>query len=194
MIIDNVKNIDELDAVLQFVFAVFPQLENGEHKYSRDFWVERMNELPQLLLYAKDGNTICGSVFGWVENNNVTVAHCCVHANYRGKGIGRALMLELEKRVKELKYCGIALGSVENAEGFYEKLGYKGSLLIQSDKHSIEELKAFNKKYEVIYTSVYDGKINQVCLRLPCADREFQREYEKAFPGCWTQMVFGKSF
>jgi hypothetical protein len=86
------------------------------------------------------------------------------------------------------------MGSAEGKEGFYEKLGYTGSLLIQSVKYSVDELNAFNKKYKVIYTNIYEGTVNQVCLRLPAIDREFQRQYEKAFPGCSTQMVFGRYF
>ena len=195
MDIDNVKNIDELDSVLQLVYDLFPQLvDNDEYRYSRNFWIEKMSELPELLLYAKDGSTICGSVFAWVDNGAVTIGPCCVDNAYRGKGVGSALMIEVEKRVKDLGYRGMTLGAVEGAEGFYEKLGYTGSLLIQSRKHSIDELKSLNKKYEVIGTNVYDGTINQVWLRLPAIDRELQRKYEETFPGCYTQMVFGKTF
>lgn len=191
MKIDNVKNRDELKAVLDFVYTIFPQIKYD--KYSYDFWELKLDELPELLLCANDGGCVCGSVFAWVDNGGVTIAHCCVDGAHRGKGIGKALMLEAEKRVRALGYHSIALGSAEGAEEFYEKLGYKGSLLIQSEQYSVDELKSFNKKYEVIYTNVYDGSINQVCLRLPRIDREFQREYEKAFSGCSTQMVFGKS-
>ncbi|HEY8349375.1 MAG TPA: GNAT family N-acetyltransferase [Clostridia bacterium] len=194
MIIDNVKSLNDLESVLELVNSIFPQLENGECKYSRDFWIEKMHERPELLLCARDGGVICGTVLAWIDNGAVTVATCCVDAAYRGKGIGKALMLEVEKRAKALGYHGIALGAAEGAEGFYEKLGYQGSLLIQSEKHSIDELKSFNTKYEVIYTNIYDGTVNQVCLRLPSIDREFQRKYEEAFPGCSTQMVFGKTF
>jgi GNAT superfamily N-acetyltransferase len=194
MVIDNVKNLDELEFVLQFVYTIFPELEDGGYKYTRDFWAEMLGKLPELLLYAKDGDKICGSVFAWDDNGGITVAHCSVDSAYRGKGVGKALMLEIENRAKALGYHGIALGSVESAEGFYEKLGYTGSLLIQSEEYSIDELKSLNDKYEVIYTNVYDGTVNQVCLRLPRPDREFQRKYEEAFPGCSTQMIFGKQF
>ncbi len=192
MIIDNVKNVNELEAVLQMVYAIFPQLKEGDYRYSRDFWIDRLNERPELLLYAKDGDVICGSVFAWVDNDGVTVAHCCVDKAYRGKGIGKALMHEIENRIKDLGYSSITLGSVEGAEGFYEKLGYMGLLLVQSEKHSVDELKSFNEKYEVVYTNVYEGTVNQVCLRVPSIDREFQRKYEKAFPGCYTQMIYSK--
>jgi len=194
MMIDNVKTIEELDAVLQLVFSIFPQVTDGTYKYSRDFWIDKLNELPELLLYAKDGDKVCGFVLAWNDHGTITAVTVGIDKEYRGQGIGKALMLELERRVKALGYHGIALGAGEGAEGFYEKLGYKGSLLIQSEKYSIDELKALNTEYEVLYTNVYEGKINQVCLRLPKIDRELQRKYESTFPGCSTQMVFGKEF
>jgi len=101
-------------------------------------------------------------------------------------------MVEVEMRAKGLGWRRITLGAVEGAEGFYTKLGYSGSLLVQSEAHSVDELTAFNRKYEVIGTSVWNGTVSQVWLRLPLLDREFQREYERGLPGCCTQVVFGK--
>jgi hypothetical protein len=103
------------------------------------------------------------------------------------------MMLLIEERAKARGVRLIALGAAETAEGFYAKLGYTGSLLIQSERHSIEELLSLNTKYEVRYTRVYDGKINQVCLALPEANRKLQRRYESALPGTHTQMMFWKN-
>ena len=198
MIIDNVKNIDELNAVLETVKKIFPDSSidyDGEGKYSRKFWIEQLNKLPELLLYAKSDDKICASVFAWEDNNSITVAHCGVLEEYHRKGIGKALVLEIEKRIKNLGYDSIALGSVENVEKFYEKLGYIGSLLIQSDSHSIETLKAFNergKNYKILWTNLYEGTISQICLKVPVADRELQKKYENTFDNCWTQMIYGK--
>lgn len=192
--IDNVRGIDELDRVLRLVYAAFPHLLSDGSRYTPDFWAEILSDTPELLLYAADGEVICGSVFACADGSGVTIAHCCVDEVYRGKGIGSALMLEAERRIKALGYYSIALGALEGAEEFYEKLGYTGSLLIQSEKYSIDELKAFNQEHEVLWTNVYDGAINQLCLRVRSVDRELQRRYEQAFPGCSTQMVFGKRF
>lgn len=84
-------------------------------------------------------------------------------------------MLEAERRIRALGYHSIALGAPEGAEDFYEKLGYTGSLLIQQEKCSIDELKSLNQEYEVIWTNVYEERINQICLRVRSVDREFQR-------------------
>jgi hypothetical protein len=102
-------------------------------------------------------------------------------------------MLLLEKRALGHGVNHLGLGAVESAEGFYQKLGYTGTLLIQSEKHSIGELLSLNDNYTVKGTSVYGGTVNQVYLDLPAADRELQRKYENTLPGCYTQMVFGKT-
>ena len=193
MHIDNVRNADEVDSVWRLVCGIFPQLD-GDGRYSRDFWIEKMREVPELLLYARDGSTICGSVFAWVTNGGVTIGHCGVDRAYRGRGVGRALMIEVERRARDLGYHGITLGALEVAEGFYERLGYTGSLLIQSKEQSVDELKSLNESYDVIGTNVYEGTISQVWLRLPAVDRELQRKYEETFPGCQTQMTYGKTF
>ncbi len=190
--INHVMNTAELDAVLQLVYSLFPQLDNDEYRYSREFWVEKMGELPELLLFARDGSTVVGSVFGWGNNGAVTIGHCGVAEAHRGKGIGSALMVEVERRATDLGCSRITLGALEDAEEFYAKLGYSGSLLIQSETHSIDELKDLNERYEVIGTNVYEGTVNQVWLRLPATDRELQRKYEETLPGCGTQMTFGK--
>lgn len=195
MIIDNIKNVNELDAVLTLVQKIFPPTVSDDvYKYSRNFWIDKINELPELLLYAKDGDTVCGSVFAWNDNGGITVAHCGIDNAYQKRGLGRKLMLEIEKRVKAFRFNGIALGSVEDAEAFYEKLGYTGTLLVQSEKDSIEELRSLNTKYEITGTHIYDGTINQVYINLPVSDRELQNKYKEIFPESWTQMVYCKRF
>lgn len=194
MDIRHIFSTDDLESVLCFVRGILPTIGVSEGKYSCSFWLDQMNVYPDLLLYAKDGEVICGSVLGWVDNGTITIGACCVDNTYRGKGIGRSLIVELEKRAKTLGFHSFSLGAVEDAEGFYEKIGFKGALLIQSKEYSIDDLLSLNNTYEVIYTNVYDGCINQVCLKVPCADRELQRQYETIFPGCGTQMVYKKIF
>lgn len=103
------------------------------------------------------------------------------------------MMLLLEERAKNHGIHLIALGAVQSAEGFYAKLGYTGSLLIQSQKHSINELLSLNEKYSVNYTRVHDEIINQINLAILESDRELQRKYETTLRGCYTQMMFWKN-
>ena len=194
--IKHITTEQELDAALTLDKEVFGvPSEQSSSAYSRERLLERMQSAyGDLLLYAEFGSEIIGIVFGRVEDNgSVTVGPVAVDTRFRQQGIAWELMLELENRAFRHGIHHLGLGAVQTAEGFYAKLGYTGNLLIQSEKHSIEELLALNTKYKVLSTKVYDGTVNQVLLELPAADREFQRYCENTLPGCHTQMVFFKN-
>ena len=194
--IKHVTTERELDKTLAFDKKVFG-LPSERHSpaYSREKWFERMKSCyNDLMLYAESDGEVVGIVFGRIENErSITVGPVAVDERFRKHGIARELMLLLEKRALGHGIHHLGLGAVESAEGFYQKLGYNGTLLIHSEKHSIEELLALNTKYQVKGTSVYDGKVNQVYLDLPAPDRELQHKYENTLSGCYTQMVFGKT-
>ena len=194
-IIKHVTNEQALDRALALDEKVFGE-SSAYHNpaYSREKWLERMrSSYNDCMLYAQAGCETIGIVFGHIESNrSITIGPVAVNEQYRKHGIARKLMLLLEKRAAEHGINLLTLGAAENAEGFYEKLGYTGSLLIQSEKHSIYELLSLNTKYKVNYTRVYDGTVNQVNLALPCADRALQSAYEATLPGCHTLMMFCK--
>ena len=194
MEIKCVKDGGELDSVMNFVKREFSKIniDYPQKPHDYDFYLEKENEKSDLLLYAAEENAIIASIFAYEENNNITMGHVCVDENYRNKGIGKILMDEAENRIKRAGYKLITLGSVETAEGFYENMGYKGSLLIQSEINTIEELLSLNINYEVAWTNIYDEKINQVCLSLEKPDRELQKKYKEVFPDSYSQMIFQK--
>ena len=204
MNIDNVKTIEELEEVGKFfkiIYADLPteyEIEEGE-KYSHDWWIEQFNKNPELLLYAKDDDKICGAISGWIENNNnVTVGGDGILKEYENQGIHEALFIELEKRAKKIGCNGIGLGIGEGQEEFYAKLGYTGSMLIQSEKHSVDDLKNFldslkNKNYEITATNIYDGYVHQLWLRVSILDKELKKKFEEELGNCWCQIIVGKS-
>jgi GNAT superfamily N-acetyltransferase len=193
--IHYIKTEQELDAALAHTLKIFDQ-PNGHSiaANEREKWLERMASAGDLMLYAESDGEVIAIVFGMIENNaSITVGIVAVDERFRKKGIGQELMLLLEKRALERGIHSLYLGAAESAEGFYEKLGYTGTLLIQSERHSVEELLSFNTQYPVVATNVYEGTINQIYLDLKKADRALQRRYERELPGCGTQMVFGKN-
>jgi GNAT superfamily N-acetyltransferase len=194
MKIECVGNSEELKKVLFFVKNIFSKIMDlPENIYTYDFWIKKVNEKSDLLLYAIDNNEIIASVFAWTtDGEGVTIGHFCVNSNYRNKGIGKEMMGEIEKRIKKSGGKLITLGAVEAAEGFYKKMGYTGSLLIQIEKNSVDDLLSLNKEYKVLWTNIYDKKVNQICLSLPKPDRLLQKRYENTFLGCNTQMIFQK--
>ncbi|HOP11941.1 MAG TPA: GNAT family N-acetyltransferase [Oscillospiraceae bacterium] len=191
-IIKYVTTEQELDAALEFNMKIFGTRSDAPD-YTREKWLERIKTYDDLMLFAESDGKVIGIVFGRVERGvSVTVGPVAVDECFRKHGIARNMILLLEKRALRHGIHHLCLGAAETAEGFYEKLGYTGTLLIQSEENSIEKLLSLNTKYRVHHTNVYGGTINQVYLELPAADRELQRRYENTLPGCYTQMVFEK--
>lgn len=188
--IKNITNEYELDRALNFSQSVFVK-----HNIigNRQLWLERMKANKELLLYAESSDEIIAVVFAYLENNgNITVEIVVTDERYRRKGIAKEMMFLIEERAKNLGVHLIALGATETSEEFYIKLGYTGQLLIQSENHTIDELLSLNPGYPVAFTNIYEGTINQICLKLQTPDRKLQRLYESTYDGCYTQTMFWK--
>lgn len=202
MNIENVKSVEELNEVFKILKSTYPaQIDfEGDGLYSRKFWIEQFEKNPELLLYAKDGDKICGVVLGWADGGSVTIGGDLAAEEYKNKGIHEALFIEMEKRAEKHGFDGVVLGIEEGKEEFYAKLGYTGNMLVQSEKYSAEDLskhleaisKASGKEYEIIGTGVYDGYINQIWLRVSILDKEVKKAYEETLGDCWTQIIVSK--
>ena len=51
----------------------------------------------------------------------------------------------------------LALGALETAEEFYRKCGYSGQLLIQSEKHGLDDLLSCIPGYPIAFTNILDN-------------------------------------
>ena len=195
MNIDHVKNVEELDELAEFFKIVYPKLPS----FDKQSWVEGWNKNPELLLYARDNNKICAATLaGIVEGEKHFVVYEGVLNDYWNTGIFEALFIELEKRAKKLGITNIFIAIGSGQEEFYAKLGYTGQMLIQSEKHSVDDLKNFlaslnNKNAEFSHDRIHDGYINQIWLNVPIMDKELKRQFEEVLGDCWTQIIVGKS-
>ena len=68
---------------------------------TKDEIAKKIQRDPDLFLVAELESRIIGAVLGGFDGRRGMVYHLAVEANYREKGIGRALMSELEKRMKQ---------------------------------------------------------------------------------------------
>jgi ribosomal protein S18 acetylase RimI-like enzyme len=92
---------------------------------------------PDLLLVAEDKGRLIGAVMGGFDGRRGTVYHLAVAAGERGKGIGRALMAELERRLQAkgcLKYYLLVTKDNPEAVEFYERQGWEVMDLILMGK------------------------------------------------------------
>ena len=192
MNIEHVKTVEELEECIEFFKKVYPKLT-----FTSSEWLERWTKNQELLLYARDGGKIVAATLaGIVENEKHFVVDEGVLEDYWDTGIFEALFIELEKRAKKLGVTNIFVAIPDGKEGFYAKLGFTGQMLIQSDKHSIDDLKKViegNKNYEISHTRIHDGYINQLWLNVSILDKELKKKFEEELGDCWTQIIVGKS-
>ncbi len=59
------------------------------------------------------------------NNDEAQIRYMAVDENQQGKGVGKSILRELEKRLKEKNAKYIVLNSRESALDFYKKQGYK---------------------------------------------------------------------
>jgi ribosomal protein S18 acetylase RimI-like enzyme len=96
-----------------------PSDERGEIR-------KKLDRDPDLFLVAEEGKRIVGAVLGGFDGRRGMVYHLAVKPEYRARGIGRALMEELEHRLRAkgcLKYYLLVTKDNQEALAFYRGMG-----------------------------------------------------------------------
>jgi GNAT superfamily N-acetyltransferase len=79
-----------------------------------------------VVLTARAGDDIVGSVRGALRDGTVDVGRLVVHPDIQGQGIGRTLALAIEERFSDALRFEIFTGHLsEKSLGLYESLGYR---------------------------------------------------------------------
>ena len=98
---------------------------------------KKLGRDPDLFVVSDDGGRIIGAVMGCYDGRRGWVNHLAVAPDYQRRGLGAAIMAELELRL-QAKGCDkvnlLIEPSNSNAQGFYEKLGYERDELIFMEK------------------------------------------------------------
>ena len=87
---------------------------------------KKLQRDPDLFLVAEEGARIIGVVVGGFDGRRGMVYHLAVETTQRGRGFGRALMGELEVRLRRkgcLKYYLLVTRDNQDAVSFYQQIG-----------------------------------------------------------------------
>jgi len=125
----RVAEVSDIDAIYGLEIKCF------RDPYPRELLRMLQALYPQLFLVAEEGNRIVGYVSGLIRTDGFGhIVSICVDPEYRRRGVGRALMVALEKRMREI--FGVCMFRLEvrvsntNAIKLYESLGYRIQLRI----------------------------------------------------------------
>jgi ribosomal protein S18 acetylase RimI-like enzyme len=119
----------KFDADLVEVCRLWSESEPGVHLSPSDEPQEIQKKLkqdPELFLVAEEDGNIVGTVLGGFDGRRGMVYHLAVNSANRRKGIGTALMQELEARFRSKgcrKYYLLVQKQAQDAFEFYKKFG-----------------------------------------------------------------------
>ncbi|MBU0492724.1 MAG: GNAT family acetyltransferase [Chloroflexi bacterium] len=119
--------MDDYDAVLGLWRTAGP----GVHLRTSDSRTEiakKQERDPDLFLLADEDGQLVGAVLGGWDGRRGLVYHLAVAPAHRARGIGQALMEELEHRLRAkgcLRYYMLVARDNADALTFYEHLGYE---------------------------------------------------------------------
>ena len=126
-------------AVFELVKSAFEKIEHSDKQ--EQFLVERLrkskNFIPELSLVAEVDGEVVGYILlteisivdkGQLSGKSLALAPVAVLNEYQGMGIGGKLILEAQKRAKDLGYESVIL---LGHEGYYPKFGYQKAELFE---------------------------------------------------------------
>jgi len=128
----------ELAEIYVTAFNAEPWFEKWSEKTARKRLLDVMGNSGFFGLEAlKDGKVIAmvmGEEKQYYDGIVFTVSEFCVKNNFRGKGVGKALFKEFEKRLKEKGIRALELCTIPEDAGFYKKLGLVESETVMMGK------------------------------------------------------------
>ncbi|HEX5691075.1 MAG TPA: GNAT family N-acetyltransferase [Roseiflexaceae bacterium] len=123
---------DEAEVVAATLRAAFEEYRgwldppSGAHGETAEKIRREMRDAQVVL--AQLGDTIAGCVFYAPVNQHIDLFRLAVLPEYRGRGIGRALIAYVEQRALELGFQRVQLGvrlQLPRNRALYERLGYQ---------------------------------------------------------------------
>jgi len=103
-------------------------LDKDTGSYKALMRVHKQN--PDLLLVAEDKGQIVGTILGQGDGRIGFIWSLAVLPSEQGKGIGKKLVIEIERRLKKMGCIGISLFTSSKRKAaihIYKNLGYKKS-------------------------------------------------------------------
>jgi ribosomal protein S18 acetylase RimI-like enzyme len=118
---------DDFEQVLNLWSNAGPGVHVGRSD-TREEIAKKLQRDPDLFLVAENQAGIIGAVLGGYDGRRGLVYHLAVRSEHRNAGIGRALMVELENRLRSkgcLKCYLLVTFDNSGARGFYQELGWE---------------------------------------------------------------------
>ncbi|MFD0697260.1 GNAT family N-acetyltransferase [Paenibacillus sp. GCM10027628] len=120
----RVTTIEELEACFEVRMKVFVE----EQQVPEELEMDEKDESPAAchhVLMVDEERPVATARWYFYEDKTAKFQRVAVLKEYRGKGLGKQLILEMEQQARELDAQFAILDAQCQAEGFYSQLGYR---------------------------------------------------------------------
>ena len=117
------KNIDS--KIYQDALKIRYKVFVDEQKVPEELEIDRLESLSTHGVLYESNQAVATVRLYPLSTNSYKIQRVAVLKDYRGIGMGRLLMKELENKIKKENTQQLILDSQNNAISFYQKLGYE---------------------------------------------------------------------
>jgi len=123
IVMRRLRDRDELRAAMDVVDRQFPEVDHDERRLAEP--MANFERDRSLMLCLEANGEMRGAVVAF-GSTQVTVRAIGMDAQLRGAGFGRRLLEAVEAGAMLGSASAIVLGAVDDARGFYDRMGYRG--------------------------------------------------------------------
>lgn len=107
------------------IFAIRTKVFVEEQHVPVDLELDEYEREAVHFLASVDGKPAGVARLRWIDAQTAKAERVAVLKSFRGTGVGRELMIALEKHAREEQATSVRLHAQLTAQPFYERLGYK---------------------------------------------------------------------
>lgn len=202
MTIRGFASLDELVAVQNRLAEMYGW--TAPHaKQHLDEYISQFGSNPEWLFLAEDAGEIQGALLASDRGRDggLLISSFGVFPDYQRKGVGTALLAEVEQRARQRGKVRLLTGAADGTEPFYLKCGFTPRLYIEitgeKSAAAMQSLLADRlAPYDVLWSdsgeTLSGEALNKVILDVPGLMPALRRSLERDVLGCHTQHLFTK--
>ena len=182
------ETLDDLESGWKFLDREL----KGLHR-DLEFYKPVFDSHSELLIIAEFDNTICGAVFGHINDKiELHIGEIAVSPDFHHKGIGSQILLVIEKNAIKNNLKRMVLGGKKEVAPFYQSNGFTPNLFIQNEiSPTLDELLDINPNIPVLEKFVSQGW-NQLILHTNGLREDLETLFRAHAPDAVITYVYDK--
>lgn len=202
MTIRGFASLDELVAVQNRLAEMYGW--TAPHaKQHLDEYIGQFGSNPEWLFLAEEAGTVQGALLASDRgrDGSLLISGLGVFPEHRHRGVGTALLAEVERRARQRGKVRLLTGAADGTEPFYLNSGFTPRLYIEItggesttalESLLADRLAAYNVLWSDSGKTLNGEALSKAILNVPGLMPELRESLEREIPGCHTQHLLTK--